>query len=53
MACPRISNAENFYYSHRKPVTLHRIGFQNKTDNAMMLAHQMYAVLLIITFGST
>jgi hypothetical protein len=42
MACPCIFNAENFYYSCRKPVTLYRIGFQNKTSNATMLAHQTY-----------
>jgi len=42
MACPCISSAENFYYSCRKPVTLYRIGFPNKTSNATMLAHQMY-----------
>jgi hypothetical protein len=42
MAHPRISIAQNAYHSCRKPVTLYRIGFQNKTDNAMMLVCQMY-----------
>ena len=42
MACPRISNAENCYFPSRKHVTLYSIGFQNKTDNATMLVHQMY-----------
>jgi hypothetical protein len=42
MACPCISNAENFYYLCRKPVTLYIVGFQNKTSNAMMLAYPIY-----------